>query len=57
MGLNMVSRDRLMPLDDDMSAEELSEWVKLGREYGEIDFSKVNPKAEPAKKQKNDSQR
>lgn len=53
----MVSRDRLMPLDDNMSAEELSEWVKLGREYGEIDFSKVNPKAEHEKKQKNDSQR
>lgn len=53
----MVSLDRLMPLDDDMSAEELSEWVKLGREYGEIDFSKVNPKTEHAKKQKSDSQR
>jgi len=47
----MVSLDRLMPLDDDMSAEELSEWVKLGREYGEIDFSKINPKTETTEKQ------
>ena len=53
----MVSLDRLMPLDDDMSAEEFSKWVKLTRAHGEIDFSKVNPKAEHAKKQKSDSQR
>lgn len=56
-GVNMVSLDRLMPLDDDMSAEEFSELVKLTRAHGEIDFSKVNPKAEHAKKQKNDLQR
>lgn len=47
----MVSLDRLMPLDDDMFAEEFSELVKLTRAHGEIDFSKVNPKAETAEKQ------
>lgn len=52
MGLNMVSLDRLMPLDDDMSAEEFSELVKLTRAHGEIDFSKVNPKAEYEKNKK-----
>lgn len=57
MEVNMVSLDRLMPLDDDMSTEEFSELVKLTRAHGEIDFSKVNPKAEYAKKQKNDLQR
>lgn len=42
----MVNLDRLLPLNDDMSAEELREWIKFGREHGEIDFSKVNPQAE-----------
>lgn len=43
----MVSLDRLLPLDDDMSDEEFSELIKLSREHGEIDFSKVNPQTEP----------
>lgn len=43
----MVSLDRLLPLDDDMSDEEFGELIKLSREHGEIDFSKVNPQTEP----------
>lgn len=43
----MVSLDRLLPLDDDMSDEEFSELIKLSHEHGEIDFSKVNPQTEP----------
>lgn len=55
----MVSLDRLLPLDDDMSDEEFSELIKLSRKHGEIDFSKVNPLAEtveqkPIRKSKRD---
>lgn len=32
-----------------MSDEKFSELIKLSREHGEIDFSKVNPEAETTK--------